>query len=119
MRERMKTMLGGALAAMLLTSGAALAHGGHGHLMGTVTKVEGTRLELKTRDGKTAAVKLTDKTVFKKGKEPATASDVSVGQRVMIDTDGAGDNPAAVEVQLGALTKAKPKAATPKLRDAR
>ena len=86
--------------------------------MGTVTAVAPDSLQLKTREGKAATVQLTDKTVFTKDKKPAKATDVSVGQRVMIDTDGAGEHPVAVEVQLGAQAGPKPKAETPKIRSA-
>lgn len=107
----MKTKLTRTLAALgfaLLTSSAAHAHGGHHHLMGTVTAVQPSKLELKTRDGKAVSVELTDKTIYKKGKEAAKASDVRVGERIMIDTDAAKESPVAVEVKLGAMRTPSP-----------
>ena len=82
---------------------AVLAHEGHEHhLMGTVTVIDAAHLTLKTKDGKTASVALTKDTKVFREKTPATIADVKVGTRIMVETDGATDNPKAVTIMLGA-----------------
>jgi len=70
--------------AVLLPAGLA-AHEGHEHkVMGTVTAVDATHLELETQEGEALSIRLTDETEYKKGKEPATAADVKVGVRAVV-----------------------------------
>jgi hypothetical protein len=82
---------------LLLTSGLALAHGGHVHVMGTVTAVAADHLEVKTKDGKTVTVPLAKTTLYSKGNQKATPADVHVGNRVVVDLGAGG---AAEEVRL-------------------
>ena len=113
----MRKLIGrlGMVVALAGFASAAQAHGGHAHVMGTVTAVDASHIEVKGKDGKATSLKVDDKTAFKnKDKSAAKAADVSVGQRVMIDTEGEGDAVAAREVMLGAKPKAKaPKATKP------
>jgi hypothetical protein len=82
---------------LLLTSGLALAHGGHAHVMGTVTAIAADHLEVKTKDGKTVTVPLAKTTLYSKGKQKATPADVHTGDRVVVHLGAGG---AAEEVRL-------------------
>ncbi|MDQ6891205.1 MAG: hypothetical protein M3167_00800 [Acidobacteriota bacterium] len=89
-------------ATMLLVAGTVLAHEGHHHVMGTVTAVDATHVEVKTRDGKSSSVPLSPATKYykgTKGKTPGAASALKVGTRVMIDLAKDGS---ASEVRLPA-----------------
>ena len=81
----------------ILLASIALAHEGHKHVMGTVAAVSADQLQVKTKDGKSVTVSLTQTTRYMKGKEKATLADVHVGDRVVVDLDKGG---AAEEVRL-------------------
>ena len=90
------------LAAAVLVPGALLAHEGHRHVMGTVTAVDATHVEIKTKDGKSSSVPLSSSTKYykgSKGKTAGAASALTVGTRVMIDLAKDGS---ASEVRLPA-----------------
>ena len=78
------------LALALLIPGFALAHGGHGHVMGTVSAVAADHLVIKAKDGKTVSVPLNSGTKFFKGKEKAARADLQVGDRVVAHLDAKG-----------------------------
>jgi hypothetical protein len=67
---------------------AAMAHGDKKHVMGTVEKVNADSVVVKVKDGTSVMVKLVSSTVFLKhagnGDSPAKASDLAVGDRVVI-----------------------------------
>lgn len=92
-----------ALAALLAAPAAALAHGGHQHVMGTVSKAGPDSLDVKTKDGTVVTVALTPETKYLRGKEPATAADLHEGMRVVVDTRKDGARTVAVEVKLGVV----------------
>ncbi|HEY2739367.1 MAG TPA: hypothetical protein VGK45_13250 [Thermoanaerobaculia bacterium] len=85
---------------ILLVSVLAFAHGGHPHVLGTVTALTADHIEVKTKEGKTVSVPLTKTTKFLQGDQPATAADAKVGSRVVVHL---GEGGAAVEVHLPAL----------------
>lgn len=91
------------LAFSILTAPVVLsAHEGHKHnVMGTVTAVDATRLELKDKDGKTVSLLLNNETKYVKGRSFAAASDLKVGDRVVVEVAGEGDKLTAKEVKLG------------------
>lgn len=91
----------------LLCPGPVLAHGGHDHVLGTVTAADASHVEVKTRDGKTISVLLDKDTKFVNGKKTASQADLKPGTRIMIDAAGAGDKLTAKEVHLGIADKAK------------
>jgi hypothetical protein len=84
---------------ILLASGLALAHGGHAHVMGTVTAAAADHLDVKTKDGKVVTVPIAETTQYSRGKEKAARSDVRVGERVVVHLGAGG---VAVEVKLPA-----------------
>jgi len=101
----MKRNVALALALCLALAGPLLAHGGYTHVMGTVTAMDATHVEVKTRAGKVMSVKLSDGTKFIKSGKAAAASDMQVGERVVIDAKHRGADLEAAEVRLGAMEK--------------
>lgn len=93
--------LGVALAAALAVPAVARAHAGHAHkVMGTVTMRHENHVEVKTKDGKTVMITLTEKTTFARGKQKVDEKALGVGDRVVIELDGK-DPLAAKAVTLG------------------
>jgi hypothetical protein len=84
---------------ILLASTLALAHGGNGHVMGTVAATAADHLDVKTKDGKVVTVPLGKATRFYLGRTKAGAADVQVGQKVVVHLGADG---AAEEVRLPA-----------------
>jgi hypothetical protein len=70
--------------------------------MGTVTARNGNDVELKTPDGKSLTVILTDKTTFSRNKQKVDGADVKAGVRVVVDVVGEKDMTAKA-VTLSAL----------------
>ena len=85
-----------AILTVLASPAVLLAHG-KGHVMGTVTSVDATHMDVKTKDGKTVKVKLTDKTKYMKGDSEATSGDVKPGMKVSVHL---ADDGSAGEVRL-------------------
>ena len=101
----MKRNIALVLALCLALAGPLLAHGGYTHVIGTVTAMDATHVEVKTRAGKVMSVKLSDGTKFIKSGKAAAASDMQVGERVVIDAKHRGADLEAAEVRLGAMEK--------------
>lgn len=87
----------------VMTAMAAFAHGGNEDVMGTVTRAEKGRIEVKGMDGKNVTVGVTATTVYKKGKEPATFADVKPGAHVAIEAMKGKAGLEAMEVRIGAM----------------
>jgi hypothetical protein len=100
--------------AILLSAGLALAHGNATHLMGTVTAVGKDTVTIKDKDGKSVVVMLEKDTKYFKNKKAATAAEMTVGTRVVIDAemDQKMKMYSAEEVQLG-VAEATTSAAKP------
>lgn len=103
-----------AAAVLLAWSPALSAHPGHGHkVLGTVSVVDGNHVEVKAADGKVTMHMLDAKTKVKRGKFVVKASDLKVGDRVVVvvaeskDKDGKAVM-TVTEVQIGAAAAAKP-----------
>ncbi len=100
-----KTKTGALLSFLLILAVpvAVLAHEDHKHhLMGTVAVIDAAHMTLTTTEGKTASVAITaDIKVFRE-KTAAKLADIKVGDRVMVETDGATDKPKAISIMLGA-----------------
>ncbi len=92
-------------AVALLVAGAltVAAHEGHAHtIMGTITAVQATQVDVKTTDGKPHSITLNDKTAITRGTAKLSAKDLAVGQRVVVDV-GDGKTPLlARAVKVGA-----------------
>lgn len=95
-----------ALAAALAT-GTARAHETGGRAMGVVQSVSPDRLAVRASDGHEVVFAVTPETRFLRGKQPARAGDVRVGQRVVVHGKKAGGALQALEVKLGAAPAAR------------
>lgn len=62
-----------------------MAHEGHAHkIMGTVTAIDATHVEIDTKDGKKESYALTKDTKYLRGKAAAVLADVKKGERVVL-----------------------------------
>lgn len=85
MNSTSRSIVAAALLAALVMPVVARAHTGHVHkVMGTVSAVTPTQLDVKTTDGKTVTVVLDAKTTFKQGTAKADATVLKVGDRVVV-----------------------------------
>ncbi len=100
----MRKTLALALSLAALSATNLFAHGNHVHTMGTVVAVDARHIEVKTQDGKTVSIQLTQDTKYVRAKTPAKASDVAVGTRVMVESKKDKDQLMAAEVQIGTGT---------------
>ena len=86
---------------------SAFAHPGHAHkVMGTVTVVNGSQVEVKDAAGKITKHVLDAKTKIRRGKTVLSAADIKVGDRIVVSSveakDAAGKAVTTVtEVQVG------------------
>ncbi|MHB1046966.1 MAG: heavy metal-binding domain-containing protein [Thermoanaerobaculia bacterium] len=80
---------------------AAPANEGHAHsldaVLGTITKVEGDRLEVADPDGKSVSIRLARTTMYLKGAEEATKADLKPGLSVAVET---ADGKAGLEARV-------------------
>jgi hypothetical protein len=77
------------------------AHEGHVHkILGTVTKIDGQHVTLKTTAGKTEVVMLDAKTAVTRGGAKADAAAIKVGQRISVDAMQEKDMMMAQTVKL-------------------
>ena len=87
----------------LICVAPAFAHGGKTHVMGTVSSLDTEHVVVKDREGKTLSIRLTKDTMYQKGDALAPASDLKVGDRVVIDVIGTKDSLAATEIRLSTV----------------
>lgn len=79
-----------ALMVVLVMPAAAWAHEGHAHkVLGTIAAVSDTQLDVKTTDGKTVAIVLDAKTVYRQGKVRTDAKMLKPGERVVVEAEQA------------------------------
>lgn len=105
------------LAITFLLAGVALAHGDKKHVVGTLEKINPDSVVVKTAAGKSVEVKLVTSTTYvsRVGNEDksAKASDLAVGDRVVIHATPRGETLEASEVRFSApstsAATAKPK----------
>ena len=91
---------------LLFLSALVFAHGNEKHVMGTVTKVEGDSIIVKTKEGD-KVVAVTSTTKFVKGTATVTQKDVKIGDRVVIHAMPMGDMLHATEVKIGTAPEAQ------------
>jgi len=93
-----------ALCAILLVAASfAFAHGGFDHVTGTIAKVDGNTVTVKTATGN-VDVKLDDKTEITRNNQKALAADLKPGTRVVIDIPEGAKEKVAHSVKLGVST---------------
>jgi hypothetical protein len=77
------------------------AHEGFVHVLGTVAKISGNILTVKTAKGN-VDVKLNEKTVFTKDGQKALPADMKPGMRVVVDIPEGAKEKIAHSVKIGA-----------------
>jgi Domain of unknown function (DUF5666) len=90
---------------VLIVATMAWAHGDEQHVMGTVTKIEGTSISVKTTDGAVKTVVVVPQTKFVRAGSMAQLGDLKVGDRVVIHAKAMGDMLHATEVKIGEVSK--------------
>ncbi len=86
-----------------LFAGAAYAHNGIFHVMGTVTAMTDTSISVKAMDGKLQTVALTSGTKYLRGETAVTLKDIKVGDHIVVHATGKPGHLAAAEVKVGAM----------------
>ena len=105
----MRRVVVAAVAALLMTTAVAFAHGDAEHVRGTVTSITDTAITVETTAKQTRAIPISAKTMIMRGDAHLTVKDVKVGDRVVVDVDK--KSKMAVEVKVGvAAAPAKPTA---------
>ena len=90
-----------AISTALLLATLAWAHDNQQHVMGTVSKIDGSSISVKAADGAEKTIMVMDATKFVKNGTAATLKDVKVGDRVVIHAMAMGDMLHATEVKIG------------------
>ena len=108
------------IAFVLVFGVAGWAHGDKKHVMGTVERINGDSIVVKTNDGKAVEVKLSASTAYisRAGSQdkPGKLEDLAVGDRVVVHATPSGETLTAEQVKFshggshssGASPKAKP-----------
>jgi len=94
------------LGLLLAPVASVLAHEGHDHkILGTVTEIAADKLVVKaTKDGALSTVAIVAATKITRGTKKAAATEITVGDRVVVNV-GAGKEPlTAKAIQIGAAT---------------
>jgi hypothetical protein len=74
------------MVAALALPAAVLAHGGHLHkALGTIARIDGVHVDVKTTDGKTIMLVVDKKTAVTRGKDKLDATALKAGERVSVD----------------------------------
>ena len=102
--------------AVLWIAGPLLAHEGHAHkLMGTVRVADAKHIEVDTTDGKKVSIALTAETKYLKpasppggADTPAAASELKIGQRVVVSVVEESGQQTAKQILLGVAASASP-----------
>ena len=86
-----------------LFAGAAYAHNGMVHVMGTVTVMTESSISVKTMDGTVQTVVLSNDTKFLKGDGPTTLKEIKVGDHIVIHAAKKEGKLVAAEVKVGMM----------------
>jgi hypothetical protein len=78
-------------------------------MMGTVSAITTDRIEIKDSDGKLASCQLTSETKYMRGESLVAEPGITIGERVMVETEEKSGKVIARIVRLGA-TGVKPPA---------
>lgn len=82
-----------------LTTGA-WAHGTGQHVLGTITAIDASHVEVKTVKDGTVSVQLTDRTRYLAKGKTGSPSAPQVGDRVVIETAKTGETLTATEIRF-------------------
>src|SRR5467141_3964969 len=102
--EMVRTKFSAVVAVFVFAACVAFAHGDKKHVTGTLEKINGDSVVVKTAAGKSVEVKLIASTVYisRAGNEdkPAKLSDLAVGDRVVIHATRKGETLEASEIKV-------------------
>lgn len=92
------------LVASMFLPGLLLAHEGHDHkVLGVVAALHENHLQVKDKADKTHTITLNTTTKIVRGKTKLAATDIKVGDRVVVNVGNGKEPLVAKEVQLGAV----------------
>jgi hypothetical protein len=94
-----------ALFVSLLSTSLLFAHGNEKHVMGTVTAIAANSISVETTAHEIQMVQITSQTKFIRSGNPSSASELKVGDRVVIHAKSEGDKLNATEVKSGTQPK--------------
>jgi hypothetical protein len=89
----------------LFISTASFAHGTGQHVLGTVTAIDATHVEVKTSKGKTVDVQVNKQTRFKEKGNPKGANLPAVGDRVVIEATKDNKVLYAIEINFSSAAR--------------
>ena len=95
-----------AIAVIFFCVSSLWAHGDEIHVMGTVAKIDGTTVTVKLADGSTKSVMVDSDTKFLRQSTAVKATDLRVGERVVIHAKSVDGMLHATEVKIGEAPKA-------------
>jgi hypothetical protein len=95
-----------AVALLICTPVLAAAHGSGQHVLGVITVIDGTHMEVKTPKGQSVSVRLTDKTHYKSKNLRRPKGPPQVGDRVVVEAEKDTNGLIATEVHF---SDSKPK----------
>jgi len=99
--------------AFLIASGTALAHGTDQHVLGTVTAIDESHMEIRTTRGAMVSVQLDKQTRFKSKRNPKSTEPPSVGDRVVVEATKDDKTLTATEVHYAAASRVPQSAPSP------
>ena len=88
-------------------AGAAYAHNGMVHVMGTVTAMTDASISVKAMNGTVQTVALAGNTKYLRGDATIAPKDIKVGDHIVIHATGKSDHLTAAEVKVGAIKNMK------------
>ena len=86
----------------LFISTLSFAHDGDQHVLGTITAIDATHVEVKTSKGQSVNVRINKKTLYKDQRNPKDANVPEVGDRVVIKATKNGKVLVATEIHFSA-----------------
>lgn len=87
--------------ALIFSLGVPLSAHDDYRVIGLVTKVQASKLDVKAKDGRNYSITLNKETFVNREKKKVAASELKAGQRVVVDATGDGeDDLLALEVRI-------------------
>jgi hypothetical protein len=86
----------------LFISTLSFAYDGDQHVLGTITAIDATHVEVKTSKGQSVNVRINKKTLYKDQRNPKDANVPEVGDRVVIKATKDGKVLVATEIHFSA-----------------
>lgn len=106
MTKRFKMMFGTAVLALLVGTGAVVAHPNH-KILGTASRVAAEQLIVKDREGKEHTIKLVKTTKVTRNKKPIKVADIPAGARI-VATVVSDEDFTAKTIEVGIVPAGRP-----------